>query len=47
MLWGRKLRLGLDWEKGAEKGQRHLEFEVFDFESDEESRWPLVRGFVL
>ncbi len=46
MLWGTELRLGLDWETSGEKWQG-WEFELFDFGWDEQSRWPLVRGFVL
>lgn len=44
MLRGRELRLGLDWERSVENCQgRECEF---DFGWDEQSRWPLVRGFV-
>lgn len=46
MLQGRELRVGLDWERSGEKCQG-WESELFDFGWGEQSRWPLVRGFVL
>lgn len=46
MLWGRELRLGLDWERSGEQCQG-WESELSDLGWDEQSRWPLEGGFVL
>lgn len=45
ILQGRELRLGLDWESSGESPG--WECDLFDFGWDEQSRWPLVGGFVL